>query len=123
MATTAKIENVYSPAELFAKPIGTKPAIGDERAGQHRRRERPVGEGRRLFLVSPAASRSIMTSTVVIALSTSRLSAMISAPSEMRCRSMSADVHDREHDRERQRDRQRDDRAGAHAEADEAAPP
>jgi hypothetical protein len=27
MATTAKIENVYSPAELFAKPIGTKLAI------------------------------------------------------------------------------------------------
>ncbi len=26
MATTAKIENVYSPAALFAKPIGTKPA-------------------------------------------------------------------------------------------------
>ena len=27
IATTAKIEKVYSPAELFAKPIGTKPAI------------------------------------------------------------------------------------------------
>jgi hypothetical protein len=27
MLTTAKIENVYSPAALFAKPIGTKPAI------------------------------------------------------------------------------------------------
>ena len=27
IATTAKIENVYSPAELRAKPIGTKPAI------------------------------------------------------------------------------------------------
>ena len=24
--TTTKIEKVYSPAELFAKPIGTKPA-------------------------------------------------------------------------------------------------
>ncbi len=24
MATTEKIEKVYSPAELFAKPIGTK---------------------------------------------------------------------------------------------------
>ncbi len=24
--TTAKIEKVYSPAELFARPIGTKPA-------------------------------------------------------------------------------------------------
>ena len=27
MATTAKIEKVYSPAALRAKPIGTKPAI------------------------------------------------------------------------------------------------
>ncbi len=27
MPTTAKIEKVYSPAELRAKPIGTKPAM------------------------------------------------------------------------------------------------
>ena len=27
MPTTAKIEKVYSPAALAAKPIGTKPAI------------------------------------------------------------------------------------------------
>ena len=27
MPTTAKIEKVYSPAEDFAKPIGTKPAM------------------------------------------------------------------------------------------------
>ena len=27
MLTTAKIENVYSPAELLAKPIGTNPAM------------------------------------------------------------------------------------------------
>ena len=27
IATTAKIEKVYSPAELAAKPIGTKPAM------------------------------------------------------------------------------------------------
>ena len=27
MATTAKMENVYSPAPLWAKPIGTNPAI------------------------------------------------------------------------------------------------
>ena len=27
MATTEKIENVYSPAELSAKPIGTKLAM------------------------------------------------------------------------------------------------
>src|ERR1700684_4193034 len=28
IVTTAKIENVYSPAALRAKPIGTKPAMG-----------------------------------------------------------------------------------------------
>src|SRR6516164_6712517 len=27
IVTTAKIENVYAPAELRAKPIGTKPAM------------------------------------------------------------------------------------------------
>ena len=27
MLTTAKIENVYSPAELLANPIGTNPAM------------------------------------------------------------------------------------------------
>ncbi len=27
MPTTAKMEKVYSPAELWAKPIGTKPAM------------------------------------------------------------------------------------------------
>ena len=47
-------------------------------------------------------------------------SAMISAPSEMRCRSMSNDLHDRKDDGERQRDRQRDDGARPDAQADEA---
>ena len=45
---------------------------------------------------------------------------MISAPSEMRCMSMPADLHDREHDGQRQRNRQRDDEARPDAEADEA---
>ena len=27
MPTTAKMEKVYSPAELWAKPMGTKPAM------------------------------------------------------------------------------------------------
>ncbi len=39
--------------------------------------------------MSPAARRRIAASTVVIASSTSSVSAMMSAPSEMRCRSMS----------------------------------
>jgi hypothetical protein len=39
-------------------------------------------------LLSPAASRRIIASTVVMASSTRRVSAMIKAPSEIRCRSM-----------------------------------
>ena len=88
MLTTAKIEKVYSPAELAAKPIGTKPAMVTNDAGEHGKRQRLVGERRGLFLASPAASRVVMASIVVMASSTSRASAMISAPSEMRCRSM-----------------------------------
>ena len=45
---------------------------------------------------------------------------MMSAPSEMRCMSMSVELHDREHDRERQRNGKRNDQARPHAEADEA---
>ena len=39
-------------------------------------------------LLSPAARREVITSTVVMASSTNRPSAMIRAPSEMRCRSI-----------------------------------
>ena len=45
---------------------------------------------------------------------------MISAPREMRCRSIAGHFHDREHDGERQRDRKRDDGAGPNAETDKA---
>src|SRR5215469_14210335 len=86
--TTAKIENVYSPAELLAKPIGMKPAaVTNEPVS--------IGSASVLYanvaaasLLSPAARRDVITSTVVIASSTSSPSAMISAPSEMRCRSI-----------------------------------
>ena len=46
--TTAKIENVYSPAELLAKPIGTKAAavtndpVNIGNASVHMRRSRPA---------------------------------------------------------------------------------
>ena len=45
---------------------------------------------------------------------------MISAPSEMRCRSMPMTAHDHEHRGQHQRDRERHDGARAHAEAEQA---
>lgn len=46
--TTAKIEKVYSPAELCAKPIGTKPAMVTRVAHQHGGDEVLAGEHLRL---------------------------------------------------------------------------
>ena len=51
MATTAKIENVYSPAALRAKPIGHEPRDSDQCAGEHRKGSRGVGEAGGVFLV------------------------------------------------------------------------
>jgi hypothetical protein len=90
METTAKIEKVYSPAALLARPIGTKPAAETNEPVS-------MGKARVLYanvaafsLSSPAARREVMTSTVVIASSTSRPNAMIRAPREMRWRSILA---------------------------------
>src|SRR5215469_34386 len=88
IVTTAKIEKVYSPAELLAKPIGTKPAAVTKdpvNIGNANVRYANVAAS---SLLSPAANREVMTSTVVIASSTSSPRAMISAPSEIRCRSI-----------------------------------
>ena len=70
MLTTAKIENVYSPAELLAKPIGTKPAAVTNDPVN-------IGNASVLYanvaacsLVSPWARREVMTSIVVMASST-----------------------------------------------------
>src|SRR5271154_6860215 len=71
IVTTAKIEKVYSPAALCAKPIGTKPAAVTKV---------PVSMGKATDLyakdaaaseLSPWARRVVITSTVVIASSTS----------------------------------------------------
>src|SRR5262245_16466333 len=84
----AKMEDVYSPAALFAKPIGTKPAIVTNE---------PVSIGNANVLYanvaacsfgSPSARRAVMASIVLMASSTSNVSAMMRAPSEMRCRSI-----------------------------------
>ena len=62
----------------------------DQRAGQHGEGIGAEGERRGLTLSSPCASRVSMASVVVMASSTSNASAMMSAPSEMRCMSMPA---------------------------------
>ena len=111
MATTAKSENVYSPAELAAKPTGTKPGDGDERAGEHREgvgaeREgrgldlavafgepREHGVGRRHGIVDEQGKRDDERAQ--------RYALHIDA----------GELHDREHDRQRQRNGERNDEA------------
>ncbi len=91
MPTTAKSEKVYSPAELARKlRAGTKPAIVTsvpasigKRITCGRRRSRPS-------LVVALRQTVVMASIVVMASSTSKASAMISAPREMRCISILA---------------------------------
>ena len=51
MATTAKIEKVYSPAALRAKPIGTNPATVTSVPVSIGKRGRGIGEGGGVFLV------------------------------------------------------------------------
>ncbi len=82
-----------------------------------------VGEGRRLRRLSPASSRATIISTVIIASSTSSPSAMMSAPSEMRCKRDPHRVQHHEGDGQHQRDRDRHHQAGPHAEAEEADRP
>src|SRR6516225_11595797 len=53
MLTTAKIEKVYSPAELLAKPIGTKPAMVTSDPVSIGKARVPIGEGRRRLLFVP----------------------------------------------------------------------
>ncbi len=86
--TTWKIEMVYSPALDLASPTGRKPAAVISV---------PVSMGKAVAVKAkvaarvrsqPSSSLSTIISTAMIASSTSRPSAMINAPSEMRCRSM-----------------------------------
>ena len=88
IVTTAKMENVYSPAALRAKPIGTKPAMVTKVPVSIGIASVLYAKDAASSLLSPCANRVVITSIVVIALSTSRLSEMMSAPSEMRWRSI-----------------------------------
>ena len=90
MPTTANSENVYSPAALWAKPIGRNPTMVTSV---------PVPMGKCVFsyakiaafaLSNPSSSLVTMDSTVIIASSTRSPSAMMSAPSETRWKLMCA---------------------------------
>src|ERR1700712_546664 len=84
-AITTNSVNVNSPAELALRPTGMKPATVTNV---------PVNMGNAVVVytavaalvrVSPASSLATIISTAIMASSTNRPSAMISAPREMRC--------------------------------------
>ena len=120
MPTTQKMPPVYSPVAELARPIGMKPAavtsvpvsIGNAVEVQAKDAARSRSQ--------PCSSFTTIISTAMIASSTSRPSAMISAPSVTRCRSRPMKRHGDEDDREHQRHGGRDDEARAPAERDEA---
>ena len=94
---------------------------GHERCRSAWERQRLVGEcGGLLLVVALPRGASSWHRSCSWRRRPARSSAMISAPSEMRCRSMLTNCMTGNTMRERQRDRKRDDRAGADAEADEA---
>ena len=84
MATTAKIEKVYSPAALRAKPIGTNPATVTSVPVSIGKATEVQAKLAACSLSSPCSSRMTIISTAIIASSTSNPSAMISAPSDIR---------------------------------------
>ena len=87
IATTQKMPPAYSPTAELAKPIGRKPAavtsvpvsIGNAVDSQAKDAARTRSQ--------PCSIFTTIISTAMMASSTSRPSAMISAPSVMRCRS------------------------------------
>lgn len=84
IATTQKIAPVYSPTPELAKPMGRNPAavtsvpvsIGKAVASQ--------AAAAALVRSQPCSSRTTIVSRAMMASSTSRPRAMMSAPSEMR---------------------------------------
>ena len=110
MLTTAKIENVYSPAALARKPDRHEARHRHERAGQHRKRQRLVGERRGLFLciaLRQPRGHGIDRAHGVVDQQGQR----DDQRAERNALQIDADeLHDRKHDRERQRNRKRDDR-------------
>ena len=120
MATTAKIEKVYSPAALRAKPMGTKPATVTNVPVEHRKGGRGVGEsGGLLLVVAPLQPRD------------HRLDGdhgVIDQQAERDDERAERDplqvdaeeLHRHEHRGEHERDREGHDGAGAQAEADQA---
>src|ERR1700760_1598562 len=89
IATTQKMLPAYSPTAELAKPMGRKPAavtsvpvnIGNAVDSQ--------AKDAALMRSQPCSIFTTIISTAMMASSTKRPSAMISAPKEMRCRSIS----------------------------------
>src|ERR1700738_21996 len=109
----------YSPALDLAKPTGKNPAAVTSV---------PVSIGNAVDVQAKVAARarshpcSIFTTIISIAMmasSTSKPSAMMSAPSVMRWRARPRRIHDEKNDREHERHRERDHDAGAPAERKE----
>ena len=106
-AMTTNRVKVNSPAALLLKADGDEARDGHQRAGQHREGRGGVDVGRRLAAACrPTSSRATIISTAIMASSTRRPSAMISAPSEIAA-AICRIEHDHEGDGQHQRDRDR----------------
>ena len=111
MPTTQKMPPAYSPVAELARPIGRKPAavtsvpvsIGNAVEVQAKEAARSRSQ--------PCSSFTTIISTAMIASSTSRPSAMISAPSVIALQIEPEHRHRDEHDREHERNGGRDDHA------------
>ena len=85
---TQKIEPVYSPTPELAKPTGRKPAAVTSVPVSIGKAVDSQAKVAALMRLKPCSIFTIIISTAMIASSTRRPSAMMSAPSEMRWRSM-----------------------------------
>src|SRR6201987_2264326 len=88
IATIQKMPPAYSPTEELAKPIGRKPAAVTSVPVSIGKAVDSQAKDAALIRSQPCSIFTTIISTAMMASSTSRPSAMISAPSEMRCKSM-----------------------------------
>ena len=87
-AMTANSEKQYWPVLLAAKPIGRKPKTVTRVPVSMGKAVEVKAKVAALILSMPSSIFEIIISVVIIASSTRRPSAMMRAPSEMRCRLM-----------------------------------
>src|ERR1700748_256370 len=87
IATTQKMLPAYSPTAELAKPIGRKPAAVTKVPVSIGNAVDSQAKDAALMRSQPCSIFTTIISTAMMASSTKRPSAMVSAPSEMRCRS------------------------------------